>query len=266
MVVLLAKAAADLTWLIFTPSDTANSPAVMPSNPAKPAAQQARLMSVANLHLFGIPAQALAPGGGPINARETGLKLTLRGVFSSTVPQHSMAIVADQQNQEKVYVRGDAVVPGVVLYEVYPDRIILQRSGNFETLTMPREGKDKPPIFTPVNQAAVPSAAAQPTADAGSKLKALREDLLHHPQRFWDQVRIDPFMENGQVKGFRFNHRDPQMLQSMGLLPSDVIVDVNGNAATDPSVLQNLMGANGITELNLGVLRNGERIEVRIPM
>lgn len=263
LVILLAKAAAEVTWLILAPADDTTATPAANLTPAKPAAPQARLAMVANLHLFGIPMQNLAPG---IDARETGLKLTLRGVFSSSVPQHSMAIIADQAQQEKVYGHGDSVVPGVVLYEVHPDKIILERSGSFETLSMPREGKDKPPVIAPVG-AAAPAYAPPPVpgADAGQRLKALRSDLVNQPQKFWDQVRIDPYMEGGQLKGFRFNHRDPQMLQSMGLTPSDVIIDVNGSPATDPALLQNMMGT-GEQDVTLGVLRNGQRVELRISM
>lgn len=264
LVILLAKAAAEVTWLVIAPADDATAMPSTNHTPAKPAAQQARLAMVANLHLFGIPMQNLAPG---IDARETGLKLTLRGVFSSSVPQHSMAIIADQAQQEKVYSHGENVVPGVVLYEVQADKVILERSGSFETLSMPREGKDKPPVIAPVGAASAPAYAPPPApaADAAQRLKALRNDLVNQPQKFWDQVRIDPYMEGGQLKGFRFNHRDPQMLQSMGLTPSDVIIDVNGNPATDPSILQNVMGA-GDQDVTLGVLRNGQRIELRISM
>ncbi len=272
LVVLLAKAAADVTWLIFSPSEEAAGSALSVAPlPRTPVAEVARLNTVANLHLFGIPSKLTSAQGAEIDARETGLKLTLRGVFASNEPQQSMAIVADQQNNEKVYVRGDAVVAGVVLYEVYPDRVILERSGSYETLTMPRDGKDKPSVITPVGRTPPPVNVAPPpgpSASAGERLKDLRDNLVNQPKKFWDQVRIDPVADpgTGQLRGFRFNHRDPQVLQSMGLRPDDVIVEVNGLPATDPSVLQNLMNMQGNQDLRIGVERQGRREELRISM
>jgi len=270
-VVLLAKAAADLTWLIVAPSEDTSAAAGNLPAARTPAIELARLNTVANLHLFGIATKSLSPQGAQIDARETGLKLTLRGVFASNTPQQSMAIVADQQNVEKVYVRGDAVVAGVVLYEVYPDRVILERSGSFETLTMPRDGKDKPPLFTPVGAVTAPgpvSMAPPPGASAAERLKDLRENLVNQPKKFWEQVRIDPVADpqSGQLRGFRFNHKDPQVLQAMGLRPDDVIIEVNGMPATDPSVLQNLMNMQGSQDLRIGVERQGRREELRISM
>lgn len=271
LVVLLAKAGAEVTWLIFAPSDEVGVAVNVAALPRTSVAEVARLNTVANLHLFGIPSKLAGPQGAPIDARETGLKLTLRGVFASNEPQQSMAIVADQQNNEKVYVRGDAVVAGVVLYEVYPDRVILERSGSFETLTMPRDGKDKPSVITPVTSIQTPVNVVPPlgpSASAAERVKDLRDSLVNQPKKFWEQVRIDPVADGGtgQIRGFRFNHRDPQVLQAMGLRPDDVIVEVNGLPATDPSVLQNLMNMQGNQELRIGVERQGRREELRISM
>ena len=272
LVVLLAKAAADLTWLIFAPSDEVGPAMNVAPITRAPVAEVARLNSVANLHLFGIPSKLTTAQGAQIDAQETGLQLTLRGVFASNEPQQSMAIVADQQQNEKVYVRGDAVVAGVTLYEVYPDRIILERSGNYETLTMPRDSKDKPSVITPVARTQANTRIAPQSAgnaiSAGESLKVMRENLVNQPKKFWDQVRIDPVADpgTGQLRGFRFNHRDPQVLQSMGLRPDDVIMEVNGLPATDPSVLQNLMNMQGNQELRIGVERQGRREELRISM
>jgi general secretion pathway protein C len=273
LVILLAKAAADITWLIFTPAqETATAPSVTSRTARRqPQTQQARLSMVANLHVFGMAAPQGMAGGGPINAVETGLKLTLRGVFASDQPQNSLAIVADQQNQEHVYARGEVIVAGVTLYEVYPDRIILNRNGSYETLSMPQESKDviqaAPSVAprTSRNSRMAPPPTPAPSANSADVLKNLQQDMLKRPEHFWNQVRIDPFTEDGTVKGFKFTHRDPQVMQALGIQPTDVVVDVNGSPATDPAVMQSLMG-NISGPVTLGVLRNGQRIELRLSM
>lgn len=271
-VILLAKTAADITWLIYTPAqETATAPSATSRTARRqPQTQQARLSMVANLHVFGMAApQGMA--GGAINAVETGLKLTLRGVFASDQPQNSLAIVADQQNQEHVYARGEAIVAGVTLYEVYPDRIILNRNGSYETLSMPQESKDiiqAVPAAAPRNSRnsrMAPPPMSAPPANQAEVLKNLQQDMQKRPEHFWNQVRIDPVTEDGTVKGFKFTHRDPQVMQAIGLQPADVVVDVNGSPATDPAVMQSLMG-NISGPITLGVLRDGQRIELRLSM
>ncbi|MBI3562657.1 MAG: type II secretion system protein GspC [Gammaproteobacteria bacterium] len=272
LVILLAKAAADISWLIFSPAPTPGNASVSLPAARQAPTQQPRLQAVANLHIFGMPSVATGPAGAAINAVKTGLKLSLRGVFASDIPENSMAIVADDQNQEKVYVRGDTVVPGVTLQEVYPDRIILNRSGNYETLSMPTEGKDLPgqptrpgraTLYNPALSAAAP--ARTTPASGAERLRDLRQELVTRPDQFWNQVRIDPYQEDGVLKGFRFTHRDPQVMAAIGLQPSDVVVDVNGSPATDPAVMQSIMSNNGGT-ITLGVLRGGQRIELRVSM
>ena len=50
-----------------------------------------------------------------------------------------MAIVADARNREQVYAVGDTLPGEAVLEEVYPDRIILRRAAQLETLRLPED-------------------------------------------------------------------------------------------------------------------------------
>jgi len=74
-----------------------------------------------------------------LDAPETRLKLTLRGVFASEDSSGGRAIVGDPQGKEENYAVGDPLPGGAKLSEIYPDRIILERNGRFETLRLPKE-------------------------------------------------------------------------------------------------------------------------------
>lgn len=275
LVVLVAKSAADLTWLIFAPSE--QSSATIRNNQAAPTTTQAqlRLRTVSDLHLFGVAAKQPVSASAPIEAKETGLKLSLRGVFAADNPNQAMAIIADARGEEKVYRKSETIFSGVTLYEVYPDRVILERSGSFETLSLPRE-KDETKTGGPrqvsTSRYTPPANDAAPvrtrTVQGGQPLSELRQQLTSSPQDFWKDVRIEPeYDSNNQIKGYKFEHNDRQMMTALGLRPGDVIVEVNGQPLTDPSTLSGLLGQlTTATSLSLGIERNGRRENLNINM
>lgn len=279
MVILVAKAAADLTWLLFAPAGQ-NQTATVRSPAATGAANsgsQPRLLSVANLHLFGVaPKETAAPRTAPIEAKETGLKLTLKGVFAANQPERAMALIANARGEEHVYRKNDVIFSGVKLYEVYPDRVILERSGNYEALYLPRDKLGVSAGAAPAISRG-PTPASRPVAEqpvrtrqikAGKGIEELREQLSTNPQAFWQEVRIEPeYDENNQIKGYRFEHNDRALMRSMGLRPGDIIVEVNGQPLTDPSTLSGLFGTlSSATSISLGIERNGRRENLNISM
>jgi general secretion pathway protein C len=229
------------------------------------------------MHLFGVANKAPVVSDAPIEATETKLKLTLRGVFAATDPKNAMAIIADAKGEEKVYQKAETIFSGVKLYEIYPDKVILERGGSFETLSLPRdeEPASSRPAFAS-SRTARPTTRLPQTDDvtrtrnirAGNKLDQLKEKLTAEPAEFWKEVRIEPVQdENNQIKGYRFNHNDPQVMRALGLRPGDVILEVNGSPVSDPSVLTGLlndMGSQGT--LSLGIERNGQRENLNIQM
>lgn len=277
LVILVAKSASDLTWLVFAPSEQGKT-GVRHYRAARTTPQaQVRLRTVSDLHVFGVAARKEVAKEAPIEATETKLKLTLRGVFAAENPAQAMAIIADARGQEKVYRRNETIFSGVTLYAVYPDRVILERSGNFETLSLPRDKDNAQPG---VRQQVIRSRYTSPspvvserpvrsrTIRGGKQLETLRNELANNPQEFWKNVRIEPaYDSNNQIKGYKFEHNNRQIMQAMGLRPGDIIVEVNGQAVTDPSVLSGLMGQlSTATNLSLGIERNGQRENLNINM
>jgi len=279
MVILVAKSASDLTWIIFAPDEkggAVNQSRQVNSQSPGAAGSQPRLQTVADLHLFGVASKAPVVLDAPIEATETKLKLILRGVFAATDPQNAMAIIADARGEEKVYKKSETIFSGVKLYEIYSDKVILERGGSFETLSLPKDEES-----TSSRPAFVSSRTARPTTrmptdevtrtreiHAGNKLDQLKQKLTTEPTEFWKEVRIEPVQdENSQIKGYRFNHNDPQIMRALGLRPGDVILEVNGSPVSDPSVLTSLLSDLGSqSTLSLGIERNGQRENLNIQM
>ena len=77
----------------------------------------------------------------PVDAPETKLKLVLRGVFSSEDQDNARAIIADPRGKEEQYSIGDMLPGNAELSEVHADKVILKRSGRYETLRLPTDNK-----------------------------------------------------------------------------------------------------------------------------
>ena len=279
LVVLVAKSAAELTWLIFAPDEAVSGYQQRArTTTVSKSSQQPRLRTVANLHLFGVANKKPVTQVAPIDAPKTGLKLTLRGVFAASEPEQAMALIADARGEEKVYKKSETIFSGVTLYEIYPDKVILERSGSFETLNLPRDEANSKP--SSVSRARVPTHSTRPsiqpqstgvvrtrTVRAGKRLENLKKQLAENPTEFMQDVRIEPVYDsNQQMKGIKFNHKDRQMMRALGLRPGDVIVEVNGQAV-NPSAMTELLGQmSTLTELSLGIERNGHRENINISM
>lgn len=258
LIVLLASALSQLSWRIFSP-DTINN--AKPgksseafSNKVEPAA---RLRTISNLHLFG-KTEVIEKTDAPIVAPETRLQLKLNGVFASSNPDRAYAIISDSKNHDLAYKLGNKVAGGAILHAVYADRVILKRDGRLETLRM-SVSYDKAEIKTTTKPAAPRQGHSRRTIEAPQKLKQLKDTLLTEPKQFWQQVRVNPVLKDGSVKGYTIEHKDKQLMRSLNLQSGDIITAVNGKPLSDPSSLYGLI--NQIKEqesFELTIERNGQ--------
>ncbi|UCE90018.1 MAG: type II secretion system protein GspC [Pseudomonadota bacterium] len=271
LVLLIAKLLADLTWVMLTPDPTTAARPVQRRAAAPQAAPEARLKDVATLHLLGEAKVAPVAGGDqPIDAPKTRLNLKLRGVMATGDPATAMAIIGDGKGKEMPYRQGDAVPGNAKLHEIYVDRVILDRAGRLETLPLPRERLEKTSVRAGnkgTSRRSLPQPRPQAATSAGATLKGMRDSLTSDPQKFWSQVRIEPQYKDGNISGYTFRHKDHQVMRSLGIRPSDVIVAVNGLPVSDPSSLAQLQGMlSSAQSVSLSIERNGRQQTLDIDM
>jgi len=152
---------------------------------------------------------------------------------------------------DKVYFIRDALPGGALLHEVYPDRVILNRAGSLEALRLPRVSE---------LQGGTPAAGFSPpftpdSEDAGSVQQLMQAE----PSTFTDILRPQPYMPNGELKGYRvYPGRDRRRFAALGLRPGDLVTDINGqpmnNLQGGMEVFRNLATAPQIT---VTIERNG---------
>ena len=264
LVVLLAHRLAGLTWLILP--QPAQQPPPPPASTAPGAGQGnqagAEYQRIAQWHLFGKPAPLAQRHKAPVNAPETRLNLTLHGILYNDDPSQARAIIAPNNGKEQAYKVEDDLPGGARIDAIYPDKVMLMRNGQYETLTLP-EDKVKG-----AETSSLPNAGGRvdnanpnlPSGNVGEALSNVRQSIVDHPQDIQQYVQFQPYTRNGQYAGVRvMPGANPQVFNLTGLQPGDVITSVNNIPLDNPDKgFQALEFLAQAQEVNLTVLRNGQ--------
>ena len=260
LIVLVAWTAAGLTWQWFSPPPPLPELRAPLETPSSRSPRPAPVEKIVNTHLFGQANVVPVKTKGPIEAPETRLRLRLHGVFASPDPALAMAIIAEKGGRDRAYRRGDALPGGATLHEIYPDRVILSRNGRLETLRLIRK-HDRASVGT-ATKPRKPNAGASPpgrrTVRRVPQLQEVKQLYRDDPQKLLKQIRITPVMKDGELVGYRFNHNDRALMRAAGLLPQDVITEINGVSVQDTSGMFSLMqNIDQLQELQLVIMRRG---------
>jgi len=216
--------------------------------PSAPTMAVAPLETLKAARLFGTPilsggeASAVAP---PISTQG----LTLVGVLAAADPKVGQAIIGEAGAAARVYAVGGTLPGGSRLAEVYPDRVILDRGGSFETLPLPRQG-GTPAVSggTPASAALAP-AAAPPLAPG----EAIATNDITNVIRWQAVIRTD------KPSGVRvYPGADARMFTQLGLRPGDLVLAVNNTPLADQANgEQFLRSLAGTPQAQLTVERGG---------
>lgn len=120
---------------------TAGRPPSIQQTPAGDSVAADPVDQIIQAHLFGRSA-----GGPPTLASnnrqlpETSLQLTLRGAFAGTSPDQGSALIETADGRTRSYRVGTHLDSSIVLQEVYSDYVVLERSGQLESLYFPEPG------------------------------------------------------------------------------------------------------------------------------
>ena len=131
LVIAIAYQLATLTWALVPGSTPTAVPAPRaPSSNATGAAPAADYGALTSSHLFGEAAEQPEVAAAPVvvDAPDTTLSLTLRGILSKEGDPNGQVII-ESRNQSKNYFVGQAIegADGAKLHSVYSDRVLLDR-------------------------------------------------------------------------------------------------------------------------------------------
>ena len=267
--------AAELTWRLLPSPEVDGSSASISNAPAS--RQNANTLRVdirqlTSLKLFGDPvAQPTAPVVETRieDAPETNLNLTLAGVVTSSTAEGSAAIVENQGSQN-TYGIGDKIDgTNATIQEVRMDRLIIKNGQKHETLMLEgidfSQNQSVSSASTPRNNAIRQannnsSQRRSPSRALSGEELALTQGLKSSPSNFTDYISIAP-VRNGQgLKGYRVTPgKKPELFNAAGLLPGDILVDINGLDLTDPrQSIQALTALRESEALQMTVEREGQ--------
>ncbi len=269
LVIWLAWQLAGLSWLVLSPSSHEQNDAMEPVLPQPVQRRQNTFnaQQLANWHVFGEAGkQTAVKKATPLSAPETRLRLTLKGVFASDEKGLGRAIVADPKGKEDNYAVGDPLPGGARVSAIYPDRIILERSGRFETLKLPK--KRNAPASRSGGYRASSRVGGSNERGRAAAFNRYRKAIKQNPSSFLNYVRATPARQNGKFIGFRLQAgRQRGALRDLGLKPGDIVTSINGVKIDAPAKGMKAMQALGKgASVSVTLLRGGQEVSLNLAL
>lgn len=265
LILLLAFTSSRLIWQFLAPPQDSALVTAAPSAALSvgTAPQTDHAARVASAGLFGKAQTAKTEEVKPVDAPETRLNLKLSGIYASEDEEEGFALISSGSGREKLYRVGDKLPGNSELSSVFPDRVILKRSGKYETLRMP-ETKNTGGSISRGSRNANARPSAPRKLGANSAVAKLRQEVLKNPAKLGQFVNAVPARENGQFIGFRIvAKRKHPAFDELDIKSGDIVTRVNGIDIDSPQkgfqVLQKLRNA---TQVSVTIKRNGQLIQV----
>ncbi len=261
---------AQLTWSLV-PAPTLPAPKEGESAPVTQMVEATapRYGQIVGWHLFGREKPVEWIPDTPIEAPETRLNLKLMGVLSSDEKDSARAIIADPRGKQKSYGIGAQLPGDAELIEIHRDRVILKRNQRRETLRLEQL------VGSRGRRESLPAATSSKTgsrrsrklnASARKLLASYQEKLESDPGGLIKILRPVPAIKDGRFIGYRLGGgKNNQLLRNVGLVPGDIVTEVNGIKLTDMS--KGLAAVNKLRsadQFNITVLRNGREVNLSI--
>jgi len=285
---------ASLLWQAL-PVETTRAPAVsMEPRASATADRPDRGRELAAMGLLGRAEPLERAAVVPVNAPETRLNLTLRGLYYSARQESAMAIIGAGNNSETFYRVGDNLPGGATISAIHADRVILMRSGRHETLTLPdqrlqtgsttgggaspaasrtaavggSDGTDFLPGATEDEPGQMDQMDQMSGSGPGVDLPELRREMVRNPASIGRYLSTEAVSEDGVFQGFRLSQgEDHSLMQATGLEPGDVVTGINGNAIDSQEAGMRAMRSMARSEtVELEILRNGSPRSISIDL
>lgn len=267
LVIWLAWLLARLSWFILPEPEV--EPISQRAIVAAPVQRQQPSVDehqIAAWHLFGVAGEEKPVKTAPVAlAPETRLKLTLRGLFASDDSAGGRAIIGDPKGKEESYAVGDPVPGGARLHEIYPDRVILERNGRYETLRLPR---DRSSVSSSARRATTSTGASGSGSGQAEAFTKYRNEIKQNPAAFLNYVRATPARADGKFVGFRLQAGKKRgALSELGLKPGDIVTSINNVKIDSPAKGMKAMQAMGEGEsVNVTLLRGGQEVSMSLTL
>ncbi len=258
LVIACAWLMVEITWMFFPQGDDTLSVAQQKTQPRiNNQSQKNNFRKLTSANIFGVSNAAVVQN--QTDVPETRLNLTLKGVLAAMPMKMASAIIAQgKKGKEDIYGIGDKMPNGVIIKEIHPEHVVLERSGRLETLKLQKiSGVGK-----------VKSSSRYRRGSPEAALKQIRSNILKNPTSFGDYALPVVVKENGRQIGYRLQPQAKgDLLAELGIEKNDVITQINGVKLDKPqngiSALRKLSTARNVS---IVVKRNGAEIPLNISL
>ena len=189
----------------------------------------------------------------------TDLELKLFGVRSNIDHTRGMAIIQIPNQGQKNFLVGDEIISGVKLQEIYPDKVIILRSGVAESLAL---FDTKKKLITPYTEMHTKNNFSDDN----------RLEAEENPKRIidfkkiLDGIKMTPRIQGGRINGFtmQFDTKIPQ-IQSAGILSGDIVLAINGVRLVSIERIKDAQEElNGLSLIQIEIERDGRTLTKNI--
>ena len=198
------------------------------------------------------------------DAPETSLNLVLKGIRASGDGTGS-ATLELPDGAESVFRQTDTILRNVTLEAIYPNHIIISRSGTQERVTFKRERGE---LFQP-EEGAQKTSAPVLVDPAPSRVRetvgTINQEALSKftASDFIQGVKPQPVREGANVKGYRLRSINPAIkLSELGIARQDLVTHINGiDLRTVPLIeIENILkqAAKNRSSTSVTIDRDGE--------
>ena len=264
LIIACTYALAEITWMLIPQDEEETLPIRKVSSITDKQAQQDSFRQLTSANIFGASQQSAVTR--QTKAPVTKLNLTLKGVLAAVPMELASAIIAQgKSGKEDIYSVGDKMPGGVLVKEIHPEHVVLERNGRQEILKLQ---KISGVSLNSANKTAYNRPARSAARGAAETLTDIRTDILKNPTSFADYALPVIVKENGKQVGYRLKPQGKGgLLSELGLQETDVITQINGVKLDKPqngiSALRKLSTAKSI---NIVVKRNGAEVPLNITL
>ena len=264
LIVACAWLLVEVTWLFFPQDDETSLPIQQQNNTQiNKQTQQNSFNNLTTANIFGVSDKAVPQK--QVKVPETKLNLALKGVLAANPMSRASAIIAKgKSGAEDIFSVGDKMPGGILVKEIHPEYVVLERNGLLETLKL-QKISGIGGLNLSNNRRSPSSGSARSPAAA---LKEIRGDILKNPTSFGDYALPVVVKENGKQVGYRLQpQKKGKLLAELGIQSNDVITTINGVKLDNPKngivALRKLSSAK---QLIIVVKRNGAEIPLNISL
>jgi len=253
------------------PPQTAQGKPADPADSAAPAQPEDPIVTLPPLSLFktaeggaALPPEEPVPAAGSED-----LGLDLCGTIAGS-PRIAQAVIRDREKKTAGIYRVEDEVAGARIVRIERNRVVLRRENQTYVLTgkssygTAEESNRPAGAGGDTRKTAGPAETATVPADIereGSRQAQAFENILN-------VAKIEPFIENGQVKGLRIDGVEQEpMAQFLGLKNGDVITTINGQLLTDKQkAFQVYKKVRSQPQLDLELLRDKKTKQISLAL